>query len=360
MKTLFAFILTSVALTSFSQDIIVDTVLFTETVDNTSQSKIPFVVDKSGTKTSIAEKINEGIKDRFMFDSFDPDKVTEFSWYDVDFQYEIKAGILLISFSGEYYGAYLNYVNDNLYFNLSDGNILEEKILPFNALFSLEGYFSFLKNYWLSGCNAEYDEAARCAEFEPYCNCYDLYFSSSGNNIVSFELTNDCFPHVAQGCSPYYSVNISTDSLGQYLSDFGLYVLLQTNYLNMTQLEKFLFYKDNFGKIPSYYFIVGSIDGKYPFSMAIELDEKTKKARGYYFYHKQNKPIKLEGEFDPTKIKLTESVNDKITGRFEFARDSKYEADGIYVGDDKYWSGKWFDTNNKELNIKLEDIKVNK
>ncbi|HEY9046874.1 MAG TPA: hypothetical protein VIN08_13315 [Ohtaekwangia sp.] len=341
---------------SYAQSITVETIVFTETLNKSSQSDIPFVIDNTGTKGAAVKKINDAILDRFMIDSFDPQKVSEFLWYGVEFDWEVKSDILFISFSGEYSGAYLNQVTEHLYFDLFNGNQLEEKLLTFNTFFSLNGYFAFLDRHWLPDCNREFNTAKECTEFEPYCDCYDIDILLSKNNIT-FSLTHDCFPHAAQACDPFHSVDIPKDSLKPYLSEFGQYVLFKTSYSNMSTLEKFLFYRENSPKIPNLYFIVGSIDGKYPFSMAIELNEKTKKVSGYYFYQKQHERINVQGSFDQTKIYLTESVGNKVTGKFEFTWHSAYQEGGLYLADNNYWAGKWIDPAGKMLSVGLNDVK---
>jgi hypothetical protein len=360
MRTLILIFFTLTGFAAFSQEISVDTIVFTETINHAAKSNIPFVIDKSGTKSEIVKKINEQIKDRFVIDSFYPDSVSQFNWYNVDFQYEIESNVLLISFTGDYYGPYMSSADENLYFDLSNGNLLEENLLKFHNLFSIDGYFSFLKKYWLPECIKEYNEAIQCANDEPYCDCYDINISSSGNDQISFSLSGDCFPHIIQACSPSYSISIDTVTIKPYLSEFGAYALFQKKYFNMSSIEEFLFYKEYYTKMPSYFFIAGIIDDHYPFSMAVEFNNKTKKVNGYYFYNKKNIPIKLEGEYDSTSIRITESVNNKKTGRFEFELTGNYIENGLSIGEDKYCSAKWFDAKNNEFTIKLKDIKINK
>jgi hypothetical protein len=360
MRTLILIFFTLTGFAVFSQEISVDTIVFTETLNNAAKSNIPFVIDKSGTKSEIVEKINEQIKDRFMIDSFDPDSVSQFNWSNIDFQYEIESNVLLISFTGDYYGPYMSSAVENLFFDLSNGDLLEENLLKFHNLFSIDGYFSFLKKYWLPECIKEYNEATQCANYEPYCDCYDINFSSSGNDQISFSLIDDCFPHVIQVCSPSYSISIDIKSIKPFLSNFGSCALFQKEYFKMSSIGQLLFYKENYPKIPSYFFIIGSIDDQHPFSMALEFNNKTKKVNGYYFYNKKNIPIKLEGEYDSTSIKITESVNNKKTGRFEFELNGNYIENGLSIGEDKYCSARWFDAKNNEFTIKLKDIKINR
>ncbi len=360
MKVYLLFLSFWISLISFAQqNISVETIIFSNSINKSAKSNIPHVIDKSGVKNIVVNKINESIMERFMIDNFDTSKAVNFSWSDVDYKYEIKSDILLISFWGEYLGAYLNYINDNLYFDLSNGSLLVNKVLPFNALFSLQGYFSFLNKYWIPGCIQKYDEAAKCAGLEPDCNCYQIDLTYSATHL-DFSLTDYCFPHYISVCNPHYSIVLLIDSIKPYFSDFGKYVIFEKKFNNLTELERFLFYRENFNKIPNYYFIVGSIDNKYPFSMALELNDSLKEANGYYFYNKHKINISLNGQFNSSQINLKESINNKTTGQFDFTWYDSYHEDGLSFGN-KYLTAKWINLDSKkEMKIKLTSIKTNK
>jgi hypothetical protein len=186
MKKLFLFLSLLGGPVAFSQEnIVVEKLVFTDTVEKANASDIPHVTDRAGRQNDITNKINDAIQDRFMFDSFDPKSVTDFTWYGVEFTHQIKEGVLHIAFQGEYYGAYLNFVTDNLYFDLKTGDLLPEKRIPFHTLFTPEGYFDFLNKHWLPLCAAACQEAARCAEMDPYCTCYDINFTYAGRQPAS-------------------------------------------------------------------------------------------------------------------------------------------------------------------------------
>lgn len=344
---------------TFAQEFVVDTIVFTETVDNRNHSNIPFVKNTSGKKKNISDKINEEIKDRFMFESFDPIKNKEFRWYDVDFKSEIISDILLISFNGECYGAYLNIVHDNLFFDLKTGNQIQEETLDYNFLFSKQGYFDFLDKYWIQGCDKEFEEARKCADAEPYCSKFDIIFRSDNDidlkkGLITFALIDDCFPHVVQACSPLFEIQIPINDLKPYLSSFGKFTLFESNYLAKTTLEKYLFFKDNNSKIPFTYFIQGKISGKYRFNMALEINMNSKVAQGFYYYQKKKKLIQLNGFFNNKIILLTESVDNKKTGQF------KFQLKGTDKTTYSKWSiisGKWTDTNQHDQEIEIIDIR---
>ncbi len=297
-----------------------------------------------------------------MFDSFDPNKNKEFRWYDVNFKSEIITDILLISFSGEYYGAYPNIVHDNLFFDLKTGNKIQEQTLDYHLLFSKQGYFDFLDKYWTQGCDKEFKEASKCADAEPYCSKFDIIFRSDNDitlkkGLITFSLIDDCFPHVAQACSPSFEIQIPIKDLKPYLSSFGVFTLFESNYLAKTSLEKYLFFKDNQSKIPFTYFIQGKINGKYRFNMAFEINRSSKVVEGFYYYQKKRIPIQLNGFYKNNTISVTESVDDRKTGQF------KFQLKGIDKSTYSKWSvvsGKWTDPNQHDQEIEIIDIREQK
>jgi hypothetical protein len=315
---------------SYGQEFVVEKVLFTETVDNRSVSEIPRLKDVLDDSNSVVEAINSLILDRFMINSFKQSELDEFRWYEVAYSSEIKADILYISFSGEYYGAYPNYVTDEMFFDLKTGAPLTYTEIPFQALFTLPGYLYFLHAYWLEGVKNEFVTAIECAEFEPYCDYYDInYHVDSSWLIVS--LTDDCYPHVALGCSPSYRVSVELDSMKSYLNDIGKYMLMESNYMTMTPIEKFLKNEELIDTIPNNVFLFGKIHDRYPFSMALNIDKE--QITGLYFYDSQLEKINLKGQHNDYTMFLTETVNNKQTGFFEFDTDvDNYPIEG------KWWN----------------------
>jgi hypothetical protein len=332
-------------LIGYSQEFVVEKVQLTETVDNKYVSEIPRLKDNSDDNNPVADMINSRILDRFMINSYMQSELEEFRWYEVSCSSEIKDSILYISFAGEYYGAYPNYVSDELFFDLKSGESLKLTVIPFQTLFTLSGYLDFLNKYWLEGVKNEFETAIACAEFEPYCSYYDINYEVDSNKLF-ISLTNDCYPHVAQGCSPAYSQSIELDSIKQYLNDIGKYMLLESNYMLRTPIEKFQENERLEEKVSNNLFLFGKIGDKYSFSMAINIDEK-EQIFGLYYYDSKLQKINLKGQSNDNTIFLIETVNDKQTGYFEF--NSNIYNDPI--------DGKWLNfEKTKSLNIKITKI----
>ncbi|MBI5539306.1 MAG: hypothetical protein HY951_04555 [Bacteroidia bacterium] len=343
-KLLIVFLINT--LISYSQEFVVEKVQLIETVDNKYVSEIPRLKDKLDDSNPVVDRINFQILDRFMINSYVQSELEEFRWYEVGCSSEIKENILYISFAGEYYGAYPNYVADELFFDLKSGESLKLSVIPFQALFTLSGYLNFLNKYWLEGVKKEFVTAIECAEIEPYCSYYDINNYDIDSNMFSISLTDDCYPHVAQGCSPIYSKSIELDSIKQYLNNIGKYILLESKYMTMTPIQKFLENEKLKEKVPNNVFLFGKIDDRYPFSMAINIDKK-EQILGLYYYDSKLQKINLKGQSNDNTMFLTESVNNNQTGFFEFD-----------INIDNYpIEGKWLNfEKSKSLNIKFTKI----
>jgi hypothetical protein len=304
-------------LISYSQEFVLEKVQLTETVENKYVSEIPKLKDLSNDSNPVVGGINSQILDRFMINSFVQSELEGFNWYEVGYSSEIKENILYISFAGEYYGSYPNYVADELFFDLKSGEPLKLRAIPFQALFTLSGYLDFLNKYWLEGVKNEFITAIECAEIEPYCSYYDIDSYNVDSNKLSISLTDDCYSHVSQGCSPVYRISVELDSIKQYFNNIGKYILLESKYMTMTPIEKFLENEKLIEKVPENVFLFGKIDDRYPFSMAINIDNK-EQILGLYYYDSKLQKINLKGQSNDNTMFLTEAVNNKQTGLFEF------------------------------------------
>ena len=177
-----------------------------------NEVNIPRLKDQANASNPVVEKINEFILDRFMLESFNPEETEDLRWSDLFFESDIQKDIFFFNFGGEYYGAYPNYVQQSFFFDLNSGEELSYKSIPFQALFSPEGYLAFLNQYWLKGVKAEFDEAIKCSDTEPYCSYYDITYGIR-NNQLRASLVDDCYPRVIRACAPGYDVRVELDSI---------------------------------------------------------------------------------------------------------------------------------------------------
>jgi hypothetical protein len=333
-------------LNCYSQEFVVEKVHLTETLENKYVSDIPKLKDLSNDNNPVVDMINSQILDRFMINSYEQSEIDEFRWYGVEYSSEINEDILYISFIGEYIGAYPNGVTDELFFDLRSGEVLKLSVIPFQALFTLSGYLDFLHKYWLEGVQEEFKTAIECAESEPYCSYYDIDNYGIKGNKLTISLTNDCYPHVAEGCSPVYSISIELDSIKQYLNYIGNYILLENNYMNLTPIGKFLENERLKEKVPYNVFLFGNIGDRYAISMAINIDNQ-EDILGLYYYNTKLQQITLKGQIEDDTMFLTETVNNKQTGIFEF----DINIDNCPI------DGKWLNSEKtKSLDVKFTKI----
>ena len=364
MKLKLLIIFLFIKIVVFGQEFVVEKIKLIETVTNKTVSEIPKVRDLTNRDNPVVEKINSQILDRFMITSFKQTELEEeFRWFDVKYNSEIKENILYISFSGDYYGAYSSFIEDEFYFSLKSGESLALTLLPFQALFTLSGYLDFLNKYWLEGVKEEFIGAIECAEFEPYCSYYDIYSYTVTDNKLSVSLANDCFPHVVQACTPEYGITVELDFIKQYLNEVGKYVLLESNYLSKSPIEKFIANETLKEKVQNNLFLFGKIDNKYAISMAINSDNQGQ-ISGYYYYDKKLQKLNLKGQKKDEIIILTETFDNKKTGFFELKFSKDYDSKGFFLSapdeNDKYIIGKWMNyEKTKSFEIKFTEIKTN-
>jgi hypothetical protein len=354
------FLICSLKAQNLSQLYKVEPISIIESIEKKSVSLIPHVVLSNGKQNEITNAINKEILDRFMMESFKQSELEQFRWYDVDFTYKIQDSILMISFAGSYYGAYINDISENMFFNLKNGMTLKERIFPFSSFFSLDGYYDFLNKHWLSECNTAFQEAIQCVGYDPYCDCYDIDISFQHEMEIVLSLVPDCFARVSRGCSPVHDYTVPVSTFLPYLTNFGKSVVMDTLYKKGDDLQKFMYYQKNISKIPDYWFIVGKIDGKYAFSMALQFDDAKKEVKGYYYYENKKIKIPISGTLNNDSMVLIEKLNGKPTGMFEFAFYDSYKREGIAL-DDRYMECKWTNLQtDKELGVKLDDLTRNK
>jgi hypothetical protein len=345
-----------------AQNFVVEKVKITETVDKKTVSNIPRLKDLSNHENPVVSKVNSYLLEHFDLNSYNQHEIEEFRWYDVDFDAEVKSGILYLHYEGEYYGAYPNAVEEELFFDLSTGAKVVNDDIPFQALFSLQGYMDFLNTYWLSAkLNDTFKEATTCAGgTEPDCSYYDISKYNIENGKLTVSLETDCYPHAMQACNPSHSTTIPIDSLKPYLAETGKKILLQDHYSDKKGVDKFIYNKSVWKTIPNNLFLFGLINGKYPISMAITID-KTGATSGYYYYDKKKQKLTLKGSFANNILDMTETVNNAPTGKFYFTWTEKYneEAFPIYdsQGNSKYLNGTWLSVDgSKKYGIRFTEV----
>lgn len=277
-------------------------------------SKIPRVKDKGNPANPAVVKINSVLLEKFSIESFNPKDAEDFRWSGVSSTSQIKSGILFLEYSGEYMGAYPNAIEEELFFDLTTGEQLKNRDIPFQSLFTLEGYLDFLSTHWLTGAKKAFQEAIVCADSEPYCSPYDITYSIENARLL-MSLESDCYPHAAMACSPVFTRSVAIDSVKKYLSVSGEKILLRDQYANKRGVDKYLYNNVTRKEIPNNLYLFGLIDEKYAISMAVNIG-KSGEVKGYYYYDKRKQKISLTGRLQDGQMRMTETVNGQITGEF--------------------------------------------
>jgi hypothetical protein len=332
-----------------AQEFEVKSIVFCKNSTSNDFCNIPILIDKTGKKDTIANKINNQLKKEFDIESFDIEKNNKFNWVNIQYESEIKDGYLLIFFWGEYIGYRLSEVKTYLLFDLNSGNKLPYKTLNYSLLFSNIGYFKFLEKYWTTKIKKTFDNAYECSgDLYPKCSQFNIDFYAIKNNSkqIGFSLINDtCFPrNYGVVCNPEFNVQLPIIELNSMLNDFGKLILLNSNYLQKSRLEQYLYLNENKQRIPNKHYIQGKINRKYKFNMAFEINRDLKSVEGMYYYEKHNIPIKLKGKIEIDKIFLNEIINNKQNNQFEF-----------YLIEDSIKIGQWINTKNQIQEIEIID-----
>ncbi len=364
-KLLFLLVIASQLQTAGAQNIVVEKVQITETIDKKTVSNIPRVSDR-GRQNPNVDKINSFLLETFDIPSYDPRQIKEFRWYDVDFDAEINSGIIYIRYAGEYYGAYPNQVEAELFFDLSTGEKMDNRDIPFQALFSLQGYLDFLNRYWFTPALKDaFKKASTCAGSEPSCSYYDISNFTIEEGLFKASLETECYPHAAQACSPSHSIAVPLDSVKPHLTETAKKMLLVDHYYEKRGVEKFLYNKSAWKDMPHNLYLFGLINDKYPFSMAITINQESGATTGYYYYDKKMQKINLKGTFAHNILDMTEAVNNTQTGKFYFTWTDQYNEEAIALydthGKGEYLNGTWLSMDgSKKFKIRLTEVVATK
>ena len=351
--------------TAFAQ-LTVEKVKLIETFENQTVSYIPKVTSRSEEDKQIAEKINAFILDCFLIESFNQKEIEEFRWYEADFEHEIKNNILYITYSGEYVGAYPNYITEEVFFDLKTGEHLSNSDIPFQALFSLNGYLDFMNRFWLKQARDVFKQATECAESEPECSYYDIdSYSLTKDKKLMLSLTGDCYPRVILDCAPKLTLELPIDSVQKCLSEQGKKILVTDVYTSKRGVDKFLYNQSLANTISKNVFLFGKIDGKYPFSMALNLDQAPAKINGYYYYDRKLEKITLTGvKKDKNTLELQEFSKNVKTGSFQLNFSPTYAENALMVfyttEKTAYLTGTWSNPDgSKTFPITFTEVKMN-
>ena len=338
-------LLFSAILSDAQSSFVVETLELESSIMDSSICRAPQLRDTANVENIIVERINQDLLEQLLLDEYEIEGA-EIRWADLSFESELDAHTLYIKYTGEYYGAYGSRVEEELFYDLHSGEALKNIDVPFPALFTLAGYLDFMHDFWLKGVKAAFKEAIECADSEPYCSYYDVSDYEFSNELLSLTLSPHCYPHVSRACSPDYSIEVPLESLKPFLSGLGELILLEQNYTQKKGLDRFYFNEKIAASLPQHLYLFGKIDGRFPFSMALEFDVEDTVA-GFYFYDKVRKPLpldRIDDGSDPFELVFEEQAEGTVTGNFSLRGSPDFDADALSMSNNNttvYLTGEW-------------------
>jgi len=161
---------------------------------------------------------------------------------------------------------------------------------------------------------------------------------------------------------------VSIAELRPYLNNFAQKYFKDSYFQeNQTFIGRYLYRKSVQTEIPNNIFILGKIDGKYPFSMAINFAKDSKQVSGFYYYNDSQtfEKIMLNGEYNDKGFNMQETVDNKVTGHFSFTWSNEYSPKGYLVSYmdniSQYLSGSWAKPDHSKIfDVEISSVKNNK
>jgi len=365
MKNILFFLLLLTSTFCNGQDrIAVKTITIQSTLSFQSKNELPKVIALKKEFEESAKKINQFILEEYQIEDYQLKKDEDFRYSGSTFQYQIDDNYLFLKTAGGYLGAYPSEGENEYVFEIKTGEIVDSESLPFQALFTLNGYLDFVDKYWLKDIQKEFAiSTSDCEGSPPFCSYYDIESYEVTSNKLSFSISNSCYPHAMLACSPVLNKTISKEILKPYLSDLGYRLLFKENYTSKKGIEKFLMNQKEKLNYENNIYFFGKMNNSYPISMALTLSKNDNTVIGYYYYDKKKQKIKLIGKYSKDTIELSEYTNNQNTGNFILKFEREYNDDGIMIFEpnqpDKYLTGKWFNDKSK-YKIKFTTVKFNR
>lgn len=350
-----------------AQKIKLDSVLIQNPHEDFIKAYVPKLVTKSKKYRPAVDSINQQLLHSFELESYDGD-AAYFGYTDINARMRMLDTVLYLYIKSEFMAAYPVTHETEQYFSLTTGQQLPYYSYTFSQLFTPQGYFEFLEKYWLKKAKNALKAAEECANGPSYCNAYDIMDYKVQEDSIMIQLSNQCFPHVTQFCSPMLTVKVALTDALPYMNLIGQKIVNSPDYYDAHPIRSYLCRQaisldSNLNNsIAHSSYIIASIADQYPISMTLIKDPKGN-ISGNYYYNKVGTPIDLKGKKEHQIIHLTERSNGEITGYFEISIHPTYqnEAYAYYNdnGEEAYFTGKWYNADrSKVMNVKIEEIKI--
>lgn len=228
-----------ITISSFCQTFRIDTLFVSN--ENGPHAYIPKCISLNPEFNYIANAINNSILEVYGFEDFEVEN-PEFLYYsNTELYHEIVDTILYLHIQGESWGfAHPSYNSVELFICLNSGNNLEDFEIPdLHTLFVSDSlHQAFIDLLWNTNeCEIQRKKATECANFEPSCECNNLLYFWDSVSFTTY-LHTDCYPHVVQGCTPYYEQTYTHAQLLPYFNQLGIQ-LLSSKYYMLHAVEQY-------------------------------------------------------------------------------------------------------------------------
>jgi hypothetical protein len=353
LRHLYFLLFLLISIVSQSQVVSVDKVKLFGLNEAANEFFVPQITRVQNRDDSIVSSINNQILENLILDSFVQEENVYVGWLYLDFDYEFNDSILLIGFYGEFLGAYISYIDNDLIFDLNTGQLLTQEYITVSSLFDPEEYFDFIGKFWKPKCDSVLREAYDCAGYEPDCNCSNPKFDNYIDSLF-FILDSDCYPHIIEGCEPYFKVSVANNEVSSYLSDFGRFVINSSGYDEMSTLNKYVFSSKRASQIERVFYLEGYDSEKVYYRMFIRLNEESD-----YLDVKIEKPelkesTVLKGVLFSDYLAIGNKDDGEFVQKYELKIENNWSEEGYYYNGGKYLC--LYESNPENQNYKLYSI----
>jgi hypothetical protein len=275
---------------------------------------IPRLIDTTGSMKTVLDKINGSILKEFEIDSYED--TAERPWDEIEMSIKTGNNKILVSITATLDGSVTGFgqqVSEALYFDLTNGNrINAPEFVSALSYFSTDGYLKFLKDYnIIEAYNIAVKEAIECAEgTAPNCHLHELEFRFLDDKVSVYMDQYECYPRWGYACLFSTGAELKVEDFLKYLNkETKEYFKLVSEDRTFEVLEK-----RGTLNAPKNLALFGKMNGKYPFSMMINVQGKN--VSGHYYYNSKKELIELTGKIDNGKLILKEYVGGNHTGTF--------------------------------------------
>lgn len=284
---------------------------------------LPKLVDTTGVMNNILDKINESILSEFEIESY-KDSANR-PWDDIEMDIKTGNDRILILINATLDGSVTGFgqqVSESFYFDLTNGDrIKEPESVSTLSYFSTDGYLLFLKDYnIIESYNIAAKEAIECAEGSiPMCHLHELEFSFHKDKVSVYMDQYECYPRWGYACLFTAGAELKIEDFFKYLNKETMeYFKLVSENKTFEILEK----RQSLN-VPKNFALFGKINDKIPFSMMINVRDKS--VNGHYYYNSKKELISLNGKIENGKLLLKEYVNEKHTGTFIIEKPENFD-----------------------------------